>query len=123
MPTWANNLQDSISKIPIKKGLVEWLKVKALSSSPSTPSTKKVVPGKLETTQSSGFLNIACCPSGLRNISIPPSALSTSSVFSCGKNKREADVRFFFKGDIKLLGISKNPHLIVPMEVSPWEPK
>jgi hypothetical protein len=34
---WANSLQDPISKKPFTKiGLVEWLKVKALSSSPST---------------------------------------------------------------------------------------
>jgi hypothetical protein len=39
-PAWANSLQDPISKKPFtKKGLVEWLKVKALSSNPST--TKK----------------------------------------------------------------------------------
>jgi hypothetical protein len=37
MPAGANSSQDPISKTPItKKGLVEWLKVKALSLSPST---------------------------------------------------------------------------------------
>jgi hypothetical protein len=36
-PTQANSLQDPILKNPSQKiGLVEWLKVKALSSSPST---------------------------------------------------------------------------------------
>jgi hypothetical protein len=35
-PAWANGLQVPISKKPItKKGLVEWLKVLALSSNPS----------------------------------------------------------------------------------------
>jgi hypothetical protein len=42
-PAWANRLRDTISKKPFtKKGLVEWLKVLALSSSPST--TKKSPP-------------------------------------------------------------------------------
>jgi hypothetical protein len=37
----ANSLQDPISKIPFaKKGLLEWLKVKAPSSSPNTKKTK-----------------------------------------------------------------------------------
>jgi hypothetical protein len=41
-PAWANSLQDSISNIPpTKKGLVEWLKVKALSSSHSTAKTTR----------------------------------------------------------------------------------
>jgi hypothetical protein len=36
---WANSPQDPISKNPItKKGLVEWLKVSALSSNLSTAS-------------------------------------------------------------------------------------
>jgi hypothetical protein len=35
-PTLANSSQDPISKNPSQKGLAEWLKVKALSSSPST---------------------------------------------------------------------------------------
>jgi hypothetical protein len=36
-PTQANSLRDPISKTPFtKKGLVEWLKVKALNSNPST---------------------------------------------------------------------------------------
>jgi hypothetical protein len=36
-PVWANSPQDPISKKPITKiGLVQWLKVKALNSSPST---------------------------------------------------------------------------------------
>jgi hypothetical protein len=39
---WANSLQDPILKTPItKKGLVEWLTVYALSSSPSTIKKKK----------------------------------------------------------------------------------
>jgi hypothetical protein len=38
-PAWANSSQDPISKPFAKIGLVEWLKVKALSASPST--TKK----------------------------------------------------------------------------------
>jgi hypothetical protein len=43
-PAWAKSLQDTTSKIPItKKGLVEWLKVKVLSSSPSTTKKKKVM--------------------------------------------------------------------------------
>jgi hypothetical protein len=43
-PSWANSSQDSILKIAItyqKKGLSEWLKVKALSSSLSTTKKKK----------------------------------------------------------------------------------
>jgi hypothetical protein len=40
---WANSLQDPILKTPItKKGLVDWLEVQSLSSSPSSaPHTKK----------------------------------------------------------------------------------
>jgi hypothetical protein len=39
-PAWANSLRDPISKKPLTKiGLVEWLKVKALSSNPSTTHT------------------------------------------------------------------------------------
>jgi hypothetical protein len=38
-PAQANSSRDPISKIPITKRLVEWLKVQALSSNPST--TKK----------------------------------------------------------------------------------
>jgi hypothetical protein len=42
-PTLANSLQDHISEKPcIKVGLEEWLKVKALSSSPSTEKKRKV---------------------------------------------------------------------------------
>jgi ribosomal protein S21 len=41
-PPGANSLQGPISKKPITKiGLVEWLKVKTLSSSPSTAKKKK----------------------------------------------------------------------------------
>jgi hypothetical protein len=40
-PAWANSSQDPISKIT-KLGLVEWLKVKALSSSLSTTKRKKI---------------------------------------------------------------------------------
>jgi hypothetical protein len=41
-PAWANSSRDSIlKKIHYKKGLVEWLKVKALSSNPSTTKKKK----------------------------------------------------------------------------------
>jgi hypothetical protein len=41
-PAWANSSQDPISKKPITKtGLVEWLKGKALSSSPNTAKKKK----------------------------------------------------------------------------------
>jgi hypothetical protein len=41
-PTQANSLQDLFLKKPFTKiGLVEWLKVKALSSSPSTTHTQK----------------------------------------------------------------------------------
>jgi hypothetical protein len=39
-PVQANNLQDPLSKNP-KIGLMEWLKVKALSSNPSTTKKKK----------------------------------------------------------------------------------
>jgi hypothetical protein len=35
-------LQDPISKKPFTKGLAEWLKVKTLSSSPSTAKKKKI---------------------------------------------------------------------------------
>jgi hypothetical protein len=46
-PAWTNSSQDTISKKPFTKiGLVEWLKVKALSSSPSTAKKQK---GKKET--------------------------------------------------------------------------
>jgi hypothetical protein len=41
-PVQANSLRDPISNKPITKiGLVEWLKMKALSSSPSTAKKKK----------------------------------------------------------------------------------
>jgi hypothetical protein len=41
-PAWASSLQDSISKKTLhKKRLVEWLKVQALSSSPSNHKKKK----------------------------------------------------------------------------------
>jgi hypothetical protein len=40
-PAWANSLRDPILKNHHKKGLVEWLKVKALSSNPSTEKKKK----------------------------------------------------------------------------------
>jgi hypothetical protein len=39
-PAWVNISQDPISKKPIIKGLAELLKVKALSSSPSTTKKK-----------------------------------------------------------------------------------
>jgi hypothetical protein len=43
-PAQANSSQDPISKKPFtKKGLVEWLKVKVLSSNPSTAKKKKRV--------------------------------------------------------------------------------
>jgi hypothetical protein len=39
---WANSLQDpNFEKTHHKKGLVEWLKMQDLSSSPSTSNTKK----------------------------------------------------------------------------------
>jgi hypothetical protein len=39
---WTNSLQDPISKKPIaKRGLVEWLKVEALSSNPSATKERK----------------------------------------------------------------------------------
>jgi hypothetical protein len=41
-PAWANSSRDPILKKPFTKiGLVEWLKVKALSSSLSTAKKKK----------------------------------------------------------------------------------
>jgi hypothetical protein len=40
-PAWANSLWDPISKNPSQKGLAKWLKVKALSSNPSTEKKKK----------------------------------------------------------------------------------
>jgi hypothetical protein len=44
-PAQANSSQDHIWKKPItKKGLVEWLKVKALSSGPNTAKKKKKKP-------------------------------------------------------------------------------
>jgi hypothetical protein len=44
-PVWANSSKGLISKIPITKiGLVEWLKVKALSSNPRTTQKKKKQP-------------------------------------------------------------------------------
>jgi hypothetical protein len=43
-PAQANSSQDPILKKPItKKGLVEWLKVKTLSSNHSLPKKKKVI--------------------------------------------------------------------------------
>jgi ribosomal protein S19E (S16A) len=53
-PALVNSARDSISKILSikleKKGLVEWFKVKALSSNPSTTHTKKIL-NKLENIQ------------------------------------------------------------------------
>jgi hypothetical protein len=44
MPAWAKSSQEPISKKPFTKiGLVEWLKVKAPSSSPSTSKKKKKI--------------------------------------------------------------------------------
>jgi hypothetical protein len=40
-PAWANSLWDPISKNPSQKGLMEWLKVLALSSNPRTTHTQK----------------------------------------------------------------------------------
>jgi hypothetical protein len=41
-PAQSNSLQDPISKKPVTKiGLVEWLRMKVLSSSPSTTKKKK----------------------------------------------------------------------------------
>jgi hypothetical protein len=40
-PAWANSSQDPILKNPTQKGLVEWIKMKVLSSSPSTAKKKK----------------------------------------------------------------------------------
>jgi hypothetical protein len=40
-PARANSFRDPISKIPITKGLAEWLKVKILSSSPSAKKQNK----------------------------------------------------------------------------------
>jgi hypothetical protein len=40
-PIWANSSVRSCPKTLHKKGLVEWLKVKALSLSPSTTKKKK----------------------------------------------------------------------------------
>jgi hypothetical protein len=41
-PAWANSLQDPISeKKKSQKGLAEWLKVKALSSSPNKAKKEK----------------------------------------------------------------------------------
>jgi hypothetical protein len=37
----ASSSQDPISKKPSQKGLVEWLKMKALSSNPSTTKNKR----------------------------------------------------------------------------------
>jgi hypothetical protein len=42
-PTWANSSWNPISKNPSKKGLVEWLKVEALNSSPSAAKKKKTL--------------------------------------------------------------------------------
>jgi hypothetical protein len=43
-PVPANGLQDSISKNSIAKiGLIEWLNVKALSSSPRTAKKKRTI--------------------------------------------------------------------------------
>jgi hypothetical protein len=47
-PAWANSSQDPILKKTItkKEGLVEWLKVKVLSSNPSTTKNKIFKKGK-----------------------------------------------------------------------------
>jgi hypothetical protein len=37
---WANSSQDPISKNPSQKRLAKWLKMRAMSSSPSTAKTK-----------------------------------------------------------------------------------
>jgi hypothetical protein len=52
-PAWASSSQDPILEKPITKiGLLEWLKMKVLSSSPSTTERKKKagiqIAGKLE---------------------------------------------------------------------------
>jgi hypothetical protein len=41
-PAQANSLQHSVSKNTSQKGLVEWLKVEVLSSSPSTAKKKNL---------------------------------------------------------------------------------
>jgi hypothetical protein len=45
-PAWANSSRDPISKIPSQKGLVEWLKVKAVSSNPSAAKKQKQITNK-----------------------------------------------------------------------------
>jgi hypothetical protein len=53
-PAWANSLRYPISKKTYHKkkktGLVEWLKVKALSSNPSATHTKKIKMNKNKNT-------------------------------------------------------------------------
>jgi hypothetical protein len=47
-PAWTNSSRDSISKKTLhKKGLVEWLKVYALSSNPITSKKKKKKPNEI----------------------------------------------------------------------------
>jgi hypothetical protein len=43
-PAWANSLETLLKRPFTKIGLVEWLKVKALSSSPSTIHKKILLP-------------------------------------------------------------------------------
>jgi hypothetical protein len=61
-PTWTNSLQDPISKKPItKRGLVEWLKVEALSSNPSATKKKKKKQACTPQTAAQGIPNL-CMP-------------------------------------------------------------
>jgi hypothetical protein len=59
-PAQANSFRDPISKTPItKKGLVEWFKEKALSSSPSTAKKKKKSPNsKVSSVQKRLFFSV-----------------------------------------------------------------
>jgi hypothetical protein len=59
MPAQANSSQDPISKKPKQKGLMEWLKVKALSSSPGTTKKKLFTHGEAD--QQLDFTEQVCC--------------------------------------------------------------
>jgi hypothetical protein len=73
-PAQANSSEDPISKIPVTK--VEWLKVKTLSSSPSTLKKKKKKHGRVVSGISFQFCNAGC----LLNVKLKPSLLGTSCV-------------------------------------------
>jgi hypothetical protein len=62
-PAQANSSRNPISKIPSQKGLVEWLKVKALSSNPSTTKNNTLSKKKKKNTNTNTRAEGVCLPS------------------------------------------------------------